>query len=152
MSDWTKDKSPEEVKEIYEKRTEELKDDVYYWERRNYEHKLTIENTPDPVKEERIKKHTQSYNENRKQHKNYKPIKIQFDIPGQPSTVTVFESEKDFFTKTLFEATTLVNLKKKRIHKVKRILPSTKHNFPKGTVLTVLDELDQHLSEGESNT
>ena len=152
MTDWTRDKSPEEVKEIYGKRTEGLRDDIYYWERRNFEHKLTIENTPDQVKEERIKKHTQAYNKNRKNHKNYKPFKVRIEQPGKTSLVTVFESEKDFFDKTLFEATTLVNLKKNGFHKVKRTLPTTRHNFVKGTVLTVLDELNQHLSEGEGNT
>ena len=100
MTDWTKDKDPDEVREIYDKRTEELKDDVYYWERRNFEHKTTLEQTPEPVK----------------------------------------------------EATTLVNLKKNKTHKVKRILPSTKHNYTKGTTITLLDQLDEHLSEGEANT
>ena len=152
MTDWTKDKTPEEVKEIYGKRTEDLKDDVYYWERRNYEHRLTIENTPEQIKEDRIKRHTQSYNKNRKKHKNYKPFKVRIEEPGKTPLITVFESEKDFFDKTLFEATTLVNLKKRGTHKVKRTLPTTKHKFVKGTVLTVLDELHQHLSEGEGNT
>ena len=152
MTDWTKDKDPEEVREIYDKRTEELKDDVYYWERRNFEHKTTLEQTPVPVKEERIKKHTESYNSNRKNHKNYKPIKVRIDEPAKTPIVLVFESERDFFEKTHFEATTLVNLKKNKTHKVKRILPSTKHNYSKGTIITLLDQLDEHLSEGEANT
>ena len=139
MTDWTRDKTPEEVKEIYGKRTEDL-------------NKLTIENTPEQIKEERIKKHTQSYNENRKRHKNYKPFKVRIEQPGKTPLVTVFESERDFFDKTLFEATTLVNLKKNGIHKVKRTLPTTKHSFVKGTVLTVLHEFNQHLSEGKGNT
>ncbi len=140
--DWTRGKTPKEVKEVYDKRTEDLKDDVYYWERRNFEHRLTIENTSEEVKLERIDRHIKSYSNNRKNHKNYRPIIVRVEEPGKTPYIFKYESERDFFSKTHLEATTLVRLKKTGSHTIKRILPSSKHTFAKGTVFTMLYELD----------
>jgi hypothetical protein len=62
-----------------------------------------------------------------------KPFKIMISIPGQNSVYETFESERDFFKRTLFEATTLDKIKKDKRHTVKRRLPSTKHKYPVGT-------------------
>lgn len=134
----TKGKSLQEINEVYKKRVERLTTE--FWALRNYAHITTLSNTPAYIKKSRIKRHTQSYKQNRCNHKNYKPIKLEIISPDNTSYIITCDTEKDFFKKTKLESTTLSKLKQNKTHTIKKIIPSTKHKFKKGTKLLIIED------------
>ena len=106
---------------------------------RNYAFSTTIANTPDHIKKQWVEKHLISYKQNRTKHKNYKPIKINIHEPNKQVYMIKFQSEKDFFHKTKLESSTLLKIKNKKYHKIKKITSSTKHSYPVGTEFFLIE-------------
>jgi len=109
-----------------------------YWVLRNYVHSNTLANTPDNIKKQRLIAHSNAYKNNRKEHRNYKPININIKCPGKSATKKQYESESEFFEKTKFEQSILLKLKREGVHAVKRRTTATRHNFAVGTVITLI--------------
>jgi group I intron endonuclease len=134
---WHKFKTKEELKKMYEKviKTRSLRQPLI-----NLKHKETIKNTPKHIKEQRLHKHLTSYIKNLKSHKTYKPIHLKFIYPNNKKEETIiFETEQDFFKKTLFETSILNKLKKYKKHIIKRIWKHTKHLYPTGTIISKIN-------------
>tara|TARA_R100000951_G_scaffold112807_1_gene113738 strand:+ start:2403 stop:3110 length:708 start_codon:yes stop_codon:yes gene_type:complete len=129
----TAHKSPKERAKSYRKMVKSMP-----WKERNKRHSKTLQNKTDEDWDIIAEKLRKTRKRNRKQHKSYKPMSVTFQIPGKSKTTKVFESEADFMSSTNFENTTICKLKRTKTHTVKRILPDTKHSYPKGTVLTLL--------------
>ena len=68
-----------------------------------------------------------------------KPFTIKFTYPDNKIEVRLFEHEQDFFKKTKLETTTLFRLKTNKKKVIKKIYPHTKHIYPKGTILEIID-------------
>lgn len=109
-----------------------------YWVLRNYVHSNTIARVPKHITAQQIKNHCTSYKQNRKNHSNYKPIKVSIKIPGRLKTTSQYETEQDFLLKTKFDYSTLAKLKKNKIYTVIKRLPATKHSYKVGTVFTLI--------------
>lgn len=131
-SSWRQYKTPEELKVHDDKRinlsTEKRK-------QRNEAHKNTIKNTPQHIKDERMKRKIESSRKNIKNRKNYTPIHVTFIIPNECEYSVVYDSESEFFKNTKLEETSIRELKTLGVKTIKRRLHWTKHNYPIGTII-----------------
>jgi hypothetical protein len=130
-SGWMKFKSSEEIQKIHSKRRLSPSRQQI----RNLAHKQTLQAKSEEEKEKIYKKQSDGRKKNLVNRKNYTPINLEITIPGGRPSVDIYHTEQDFFKKTRFETSTLCTLKQHGIHVVKRILPNTKHNYPKGTIV-----------------
>jgi hypothetical protein len=68
-----------------------------------------------------------------------KPFTIKFTYPDNKIEVRMFDHEQDFFKKTKLETFTLFKLKTDKIKVIKKIQSTTKHIYPKGTILEIIE-------------
>ena len=64
-----------------------------------------------------------------------KPFNVSVHYPTGSIELISCNMERDFFEKTKLDPNALCTLKRTGQHTIKRILPNTKHNYPKGTIV-----------------
>jgi hypothetical protein len=140
-SEWRKYKTTEELK-IYDSKRWNLTPEQK--ELKNKRHSETVQSIPRSERQEWYDRAKTTLAKNIKTHKSYKPIHIQITFPDGTFQIEHYDTEPLFCAGTGLENTSLWNLKKDGVKTIKKRLHWTRHNFPVGTVLTLIKDQGCH--------
>jgi hypothetical protein len=135
-SEWRKYKTPDELEKIDHNRLH-LSPETQ--QKRNKTHSETVKSISFEIRKEWYDRANKTRADNIKNRKNYKPIHIKITFPNENSHCEHYDSESLFFKGTGLEDTSLRELKNTGKKLIKKRLHWTKHKFPVGTLIEIID-------------